>query len=69
MSKEKRIPKHPLLRRKFWMPLATAVGLFLTKYYGINLEAETIAGICVLVAVFVLGESHVDSKAVKKEES
>lgn len=53
--------KHPLLSRKFWVSVCTAVGMLVAHYTGLELDWEVIAGIVAVVVAYVLGESYIDA--------
>ncbi len=58
--------KHWLLSRKFWLAVITAITLVLQKQIGLDLDPEVITGIVVAVVAYIVGESYIDAKAVKK---
>ena len=58
--------KHWLLSRKFWIAIVTALTMVLSDNIGIELESETIVAIILPVVAYILGESYIDSQAVKK---
>ncbi len=58
--------KHWLLSRKFWLAVVTAVTMILADNVGIDLDPEVVVAIILPVVAYILGESLVDAKAVKK---
>ncbi len=54
--------KHPLLSRKFWLATITAVTMFLSYYYGLELDPEIIAAVILPVVTWIIGESMIDCK-------
>jgi hypothetical protein len=58
--------KHWLLSRKFWLAVATVITVILADNFGLELDPEMIVAITLPVVAFILGESYVDAKAVKK---
>ena len=58
--------KHWLLSRKFWLAVATALTMILSGKLGLELDPETIVAIILPIIAYILGESYVDAKAVKK---
>jgi hypothetical protein len=58
--------KHWLLSRKFWLAVATVITVILADNLGLELDPEMIVAITLPVVAFILGESYVDAKAVKK---
>jgi len=58
--------KHWLLSRKFWLAVVTAITLVLQKQIGLDLDPEVITGIIITVVAYIVGESVIDAKAVKK---
>lgn len=57
--------KHWLLSRKFWIAVITAVTMILADTLGLELDPETVVAIILPVVAYILGESFIDSKAVK----
>jgi len=58
--------KHWLLSRKFWLAVVTALTMVLSDKLGLELDPETVVAIILPVVAYILGESIVDAKAVKK---
>lgn len=58
--------KHWLLSRKFWIAVVTALTMILSDQLGIELEPETVVAIILPVVAYILGESIIDAKAVKR---
>lgn len=58
--------KHWLLSRKFWLAVLTALAMVLSDTLGLELEPETMVAIILPVIAYILGESYIDGKAVKK---
>ena len=58
--------KHWLLSRKFWLAVATAITMILGNKIGLELDPEVVVAIILPVVAYILGESIVDAKAVKK---
>ena len=57
--------KHWLLSRKFWIAVITALTMILADTLGLELDPETVVAIILPVVAYILGESFIDSKAVK----
>jgi len=57
--------KHWLLSRKFWIAVVTALTMVLADTLGLELDPETVVAIILPVVAYILGESFIDSKAVK----
>ena len=57
--------KHWLLSRKFWIAIVTALTMILADTLGLELDPETVVAIILPVVAYILGESFIDSKAVK----
>jgi len=57
--------KHWLLSRKFWIAVVTALTMILADTLGLELDPETVVAIILPVVAYILGESFIDSKAVK----
>ena len=57
--------KHWLLSRKFWIAVITALTMVLADTLGLELDPETVVAIILPVVAYILGESFIDSKAVK----
>ena len=66
MANTKEGQKHWLLSRKFWLAVVTAIAMILSDNLGLELEPETMVAIILPVVAYILGESYIDSKAVKK---
>ncbi len=60
--------KHWLLSRKFWIAIITALTMILADNFGLELDPEVIVAIILPVVAYILGESYIDAKAVKKAE-
>ena len=58
--------KHWLLSRKFWIAVVTALTMILSDKLGLDLDPEMVVAIILPVVAYILGESFIDSKAVKK---
>lgn len=58
--------KHWLLSRKFWIAIVTALTMILADNFGLELDPEVIVAIILPVVAYILGESYIDAKAVKK---
>jgi len=58
--------KHWLLSRKFWLAVATALTMILSQDNFLFLNLETVVAIILPIIAYILGESYVDAKAVKK---
>jgi hypothetical protein len=58
--------KHWLLSRKFWLAVVTALTMVLSDKLGLELDPETVVAIILPVVAYILGESIIDAKAVKK---
>ncbi len=56
------IRRHPLLSRKFWLATITAITMFLSYYYGLELDPEVIAAVILPVITWIIGESMIDCK-------
>jgi len=54
------------LSRKFWLAVATALTMILSGKLGLELDPETVVAIILPIIAYILGESYVDAKAVKK---
>jgi len=58
--------KHWLLSRKFWIAVITALTMILADTLGLELDPETVVAIILPVVAYILGESIIDAKAVKR---
>jgi len=58
--------KHWLLSRKFWIAVVTALTMILSDKLGLDLDPEMVVAIILPVVAYILGESFIDSKAVKR---
>ena len=56
--------KQKLLSRKFMLATGSAVAVFLSQAFGVEIAPEALGGLALLVASYVFGESYVDSKAI-----
>lgn len=48
------------------MAVATALTMILSGKLGLELDPETVVAIILPIIAYILGESYVDAKAVKK---
>ena len=58
--------KHWLLSRKFWIAVVTVLTMILADSFGLELDPEVIVAIILPVVAYILGESYIDAKGVKK---
>ena len=54
--------KHPLLSRKFWLATITALTMYLSYAYGLELNPEMIVAVILPVITWIIGESIIDCK-------
>lgn len=59
--------KHPLKSRKFWVGICTFIALLASEILGVELDAVSLAAIVIPVVAWIIGESVIDARAVKKE--
>ncbi|MEW5920729.1 MAG: hypothetical protein AB1796_07260 [Bacillota bacterium] len=62
MALEKNERKHPLLSRKFWLAVITALSMYLSHAYGLELDPEFIVAVILPVITWIVGESIIDYK-------
>ena len=53
--------KHPLLSRKFWVAIITAVTMFVSYQFGLELDVEAIIVILLPIIAWIAGESYIDA--------
>jgi uncharacterized membrane protein len=51
-----------LASRKFLVTIAGVITVIANKYFGLNLDSDSVFSIVTLVAAYVVGQSHVDAK-------
>lgn len=55
-----------LKSRKFWITVASSVVVILNDGLGLNIDSETVLGFTGIVVSYILGQSYVDGKPLKK---
>jgi hypothetical protein len=66
MRRKKRMNKFK--SRKFWMAVVSGLLIVLNDGLDIGLDSETVIAFAGIMATFILGESAVDAKKVRKEQ-
>jgi len=59
-----RVPER-LRSRKLWVAVLTALGVFLNGVFDLGIDQETLSGLAVVVASYLIGQSVVDFGVAK----